>query len=129
MSKKVIFWIFIAIIAYGVFAMAVMHFYKDTPDKMQWDEREGFNRTYIAKLQLDSISTDQIIIDLGSPDLTEAKKVEQDSYQVMFYRTQHKESDGITTQDECTALLFKNGQLIGIGDSAYLDYKNSFKDD
>ena len=37
----------------------------------------------------------------------------------MFYRTQHVKSDGITTQDECTFLLFVNGVLkeIGLGDN------------
>jgi hypothetical protein len=37
----------------------------------------------------------------------------------MFYRTQHIKSDGITTQDECTFLLFIDGVLqeIGLGDN------------
>ncbi|NQY87800.1 MAG: DUF3192 domain-containing protein [Colwellia sp.] len=30
---------------------------------------------------------------------------------VMFYRTQHIKSNGITTEDECTFLLFVNGML------------------
>lgn len=123
MNKKVAFGIFIAIALYGVFAASVMYFYKDTPVKMEWDEREGFNRQYIAKLTLDNTNVDKILKDLGDPDLTEAKKVNLSNYQVMFYRTQHKHSDGITTQDECTPLLFKGGFLIGIGESAFLDYK------
>lgn len=123
MNTKVVSRIVIAVIIYGIFAAAVMHFYKDTPQIMEWDEREGFNRQYIAKLRLDSSNVDKILLDLGSPDLTEAKKIDLNNYQVMFYRTQHKHSDGITTQDECTALLFKEGTLVGIGESAYLDYK------
>jgi len=27
--------------------------------------------------------------------------------------------DGITTKDECTPLVFRNGNLVGWGDSAY----------
>ncbi|WNC67206.1 DUF3192 domain-containing protein [Thalassotalea nanhaiensis] len=123
MNTKVVSRIVIAVIIYGIFAAAVMHFYKDTPVKMEWDEREGFNRQYIAKLKLDSANLDKIIMDIGSPDLTEAKKVKTGNYQVMFFRTQHKHSDGITTQDECTPLLFKDDILVGIGESAYLDYK------
>lgn len=123
MNTKVVSRIVIAVIIYAIFAGAVMHFYKDTPVKMEWDEREGFNRQYIAKLKLDSTNLDKIIIDIGSPDLTEAKKVSSGNYQVMFFRTQHKHSDGITTQDECTPLLFKNDILVGIGESAYADYK------
>ena len=47
-----------------------------------------------------------------------AKKFADNNYQVMFYRTQHVKSDGITTQDECTFLLFVNGILkeIGLGE-------------
>ncbi len=123
MNKKIVFRVVIAFIIYGVFAAGVMHFYQDTPIQMEWDEREGFNRKYINTLALDKTSADKTLQDLGAPDLTEAKKVNEKSYQVMFYRTQHKHSDGITTQDECTALLFKDGILIGIGESAYLDYK------
>jgi hypothetical protein len=40
----------------------------------------------------------------------------------MFYRTQHRQADGITTEDECTALLFENNELIAWGDSAYQSY-------
>ncbi|OUS29628.1 cell envelope protein SmpA [Thalassotalea sp. 42_200_T64] len=123
MNKKITFRVIIAIALYGIFAAGVMHFYKDTPVKMEWDEREGFNRQYIAKLKLDVVNVDKVILDIGSPDITEAKKVDSGNFQVMFYRTQHKHSDGITTQDECTALLFKNDVLVGIGESAYLDYK------
>lgn len=123
MNTKIVSRLLIAVILYGIFAAAVMYLYEDTPKTMQWDEREGFNRQYIAKLNLDSVSIDQIILDLGSPDLTEAQKVKDQNYQVMFYRTQHHHSDGITTQDECTALLFKDGFLVGIGENAYQDYQ------
>lgn len=127
MNKKVTFRILIAVLLYGVFAATIMHFYKDTPEDVQnmvWDEREGYNRQYIAKLKLDKVNIDNVLADIGNPDLTEAKKSAEHNFQVLFYRTQHKKSDGITTQDECTALLFKNDVLIGIGESAYQDYKN-----
>ncbi len=126
MNKKITFRILLAIALYGVFAAAIMHFYKDTPQdvkNMVWDEREGYNRQYIATLKLDTVSIDLIFKELGNPDITEAKKADSSNFQVLFYRTQHRKSDGITTQDECTALLFKNDILIGIGESAYLDYK------
>ena len=41
----------------------------------------------------------------------------------MFYRPQHIKSDGFTTQDECTALLFKNNLLIAIGKTAYQQFQ------
>lgn len=115
MNKKVITRIFLALAAYGVFVLLVMTFYDDNPDKMKWEDREAYNKQFIGKLQLDQFTLEQAIEQLGSPDITEAKKVLDDKFQVMFYRTQHIKSDGITTQDECTFLLFINGTLKEIG--------------
>ena len=115
MNKKVITRIFLALAAYGVFVLLVMTFYDDNPDKMKWEDREAYNKQFIGKLQLDQFTFEQAIEQLGSPDITEAKKVLDDKFQVMFYRTQHIKSDGITTQDECTFLLFINGVLKEIG--------------
>lgn len=119
MNKKVITRIILALAAYGIFVLLVISFYDDSPEKMQWEDRESYNRQYIAKLQLEQFTFEQAITALGSPDITEARKVDEDKFQVMFYRTQHVKSDGITTQDECTFLLFVNGVLkeIGLGDN------------
>lgn len=119
MNKKVITRTFFALAAYGIFVLLVISFYDDSPDKMQWKDREAYNRQYIAKLQLEKFTFEQAITELGSPDITEARKIANNNFQVMFYRTQHVKSDGITTQDECTFLLFVNGVLkeIGLGDN------------
>jgi len=119
MNKKVITRIILALAAYGIFVLLVISFYDDSPEKMQWEDREAYNRQFIAKLQLEQFTFDEAITALGSPDITEARKVSDDKFQVMFYRTQHVKSDGITTQDECTFLLFVNGVLkeIGLGDN------------
>jgi len=119
MNKKVISRILLALAAYGIFVALVVTFYDDSPDKMEWKDRESYNRQFIAKIKLDEFTFDQAITQLGSPDITEAKTVNNDNFQVMFYRTQHVKSDGITTQDECTFLLFVNGVLkeIGLGDN------------
>lgn len=115
MNKKVITRIILALAAYGIFVALVLTFYDDSPENMKWDDREAFNHQYIAKLQLDQFNSDLALTDLGSPDITEAKKVDGNYYQVMFYRTQHVKSDGITTQDECSFLFFINGVLKEIG--------------
>lgn len=125
MNKKVIFRILIALAAYGVFVGLVVNFYDDSPAKMQWEDREAYNRQFIAKLSLEAFSFDNAIEQLGSPDITEAKVVDGKRYQVSFYRTQHVKSDGITTQNECTALLFTDGILTAIGKTAYEQF-NSF---
>ena len=119
MNKKVIIRILLALTAYAIFTALVVTFYDDSPDKMKWDDREAYNRQFIAKIKLDKFTFERALAELGSPDITEARSVNQVYYQVMFYRTQHVKSDGITTQDECTFLLFVNGTLkeIGLGDN------------
>ncbi len=123
MNKKVVIRILIALAIYGVFVALVVNFYDDSPSDMEWGDRESFNRQYIGKLTLEKFDFEKAITELGSPDITEAKKVENNNFQVMFYRTQHVKSDGFTTQDECTALLFKNGSLIAIGKTAYQQFQ------
>lgn len=105
---------------YAIFAGTVLTFYDDDPDQMDWEDRQSFNKRFINSLSIDDhIVKAYVIESLGSPDLTEAKQIEDDALQIMFYRTHHKQSDGITTKDECTPLLFKNGKLIAWGDNAY----------
>lgn len=123
MSKKVISRILLALAAYGIFVLLVVNFYDDNPSNMGWEDREAFNRQYISKIKLDTFTFEQALTELGSPDLTEAKKVGDVNYQVTFYRTQHMKSDGITTKEECTPLLFKNGLLTAIGSVAYEEFK------
>jgi len=123
MNKKVVVRILIALAIYGIFVALVVNFYDDSPADMQWGDRESYNRQYIAKLTLDKFDFEQALEELGVPDITEAKKVNNYNFQVMFYRTQHVKSDGFTTQDECTALLFKNGSLIAIGETAYEQFQ------
>lgn len=121
MDKKIIKRISLGVVLYVVFAGLVLMYYPDDPDAMDWQDREQFNKVQIAKLQL---GTDRraVIAQLGSPDISEAKQVAQTRYQVMFYRTQHMESDGITTLNECTPLLFENDNLVAWGEGAYQQY-------
>ncbi|MDF2179643.1 DUF3192 domain-containing protein [Aliiglaciecola sp. CAU 1673] len=121
MDKKVIKRVGLGLVVYLVFAGLVLVFYPDDPDSMDWKDREQFNKVQIAKLQLGT-GRQAVITQLGSPDISEAKQVEQSKYQVMFYRTQHMESDGITTMNECTPLLFENDSLVAWGEGAYQQY-------
>lgn len=111
MSKKVLFRIFLALAAYGIFVLLVVNFYDDSPANMKWEDREAYNRQFISKLKLGEFTFDEAIENLGNPDITEAKKAFDKNYQVLFYRTQHVKSDGITTQDECSYLLFVDNIL------------------
>lgn len=123
MNKKIFARILVALAAYGVFVALVINFYDDSPAQMQWEDREDYNRQFITKLELEKFNFDSAIEQLGSPDITEAKIVNEKRYQVSFYRTKHVKSDGITTQDECTALLFTNGILTAIGKTAYQQFQ------
>lgn len=124
MNKSLIKWLLLAVLGYVLLNVAIKVLYKDDPEAMQWQDREAFNRKYIAKLSLQQTPNKwQVIDELGSPDITEAKMLSETEYQVMFFRTQHVKSDGVTSQDECTALLFKNGTLIAWGDNAYAAYQ------
>ena len=128
MLKKFVRYLILGLGLYALIATLVIAFYKDDPQAMIWQDRESFNKRYIEKLSLDSQTTLNTVLDyLGSPDLTFAKRDNEQVLQIIFYRTQHITSDGITTMDECTGLLFKNGQLILWGPSAYSKYQEEVR--
>lgn len=128
MLKKFIRYLILGLGLYALIATLVIAFYKDDPQAMIWQDRESFNKRYIEQLSLDSQTTLNTVLDyLGSPDLTFAKRDNEQVLQIIFYRTQHITSDGITTMDECTGLLFKNGQLILWGPSAYSKYQEEVR--
>lgn len=121
MNTKVIKRIGVGVGLYAAFVMAVVMWYPDKPENMGWEDREEYNKVQIAKLEL-GISRQEILALLGSPDISEAKRNGMDNIQVMFYRTHRKKSDGITTQNECTPLLFENDILVAWGENAYQSY-------
>lgn len=126
MLKKVFRYLILGLGLYALIATLVITFYKDDPQAMIWQDREAFNKRYIEKLTLEKRTTLNTVLDyLGSPDLTYAKRNGQEVIQIVFYRTQHITSDGITTIDECTGLLFENGQLTLWGPSAYDKYQEN----
>lgn len=123
MNRKIIKRIGMGVGVYAAFVMGVIFLYPDSPEDMDWEDRQEYNKVQIAKLELGTSRT-EILSLLGSPDISEAKKTGADRVQVMFYRTHRKKSDGITTQDECTALLFRNDELVAWGDNAYENYQD-----
>ncbi|WP_428311071.1 DUF3192 domain-containing protein [Hydrocarboniphaga sp.] len=79
---------------------------------------EERNRSLIGLLPLGS-NLAEVQTQLGVPDFSEALRGKEGEYRVLRYRTQHLHSDGDTTRDETTALVFLNGKLTGIGEAAY----------
>ena len=129
--KKFLTYALGGILGYVILAACIINFYKDDPEHMEIVDRQEFNLKYLAKLDAQRISsasqvtnktTKNIIDYLGSPDITEAKESGGIVYQILFYRTHQVKSDGITTKDECTGLLFINDHLIGWGKNAYKHY-------
>ena len=112
-----------SIVGYILFAGSIIQFYKDDPAHMDLADRQEYNLRYVATLKVENkTQRADVIYYLGSPDITEAKEVEDAIYQVMFYRTRKIRGDGITTKDECTPMLFVNGLLIAWGKDAYSQY-------
>lgn len=74
-------------------------------------------RKQLAELPLGS-SLDSVRQALGEPYFTDAFKVGDAEYRVLRYRSHHSHSDGDTTRDETTPLLFQDGKLISIGELA-----------
>ncbi|MFD2168410.1 DUF3192 domain-containing protein [Thalassotalea euphylliae] len=82
------------------------------------NDREYENRKKIARLQVNSSFGDVQSL-LGVADFNEVYQKENENVQVLYYRTNRKHKDGITTKDECTPLIFKNGMLVSWGEKAY----------
>jgi len=82
-----------------------------------WEDVEKFNREGIANLTLGESYAD-VRQRLGQASFSEAFQMGDASYQVLYYRTHRVHSDGDTTKDETTPVIFKNNQLIGWGEEA-----------
>ncbi len=90
----------------------------DSHYSADWEDREQNNRKHIAKLDA-GLSYENVVRKMGVADFNELFEKQDGTYRVLFYRTQRTRGDGVTTKDECTPLVFKNGYLVGWGDSAY----------
>ncbi|PTA49651.1 hypothetical protein C9I43_03455 [Shewanella morhuae] len=113
--------------AYVAFVAVVILVYEPTPDDMSWEDRQAYNSQKISDLVLgQNIASVKTL--LGKADFSEAKRLKETQLQVLFYRTHHEKSDGVTTKEECTPLIFENGQLIAWGQDTYKQYLDSATD-
>ncbi|OUR76542.1 hypothetical protein A9Q75_16425 [Colwellia psychrerythraea] len=78
------------------------------------EDRTYKNREKIDKIQLGTSFMD-IQEKLGVSDFSETYADGDNTVRVLYYRTQRKHKDGLTTKDECTFLQFINGQLVETG--------------
>jgi hypothetical protein len=79
-----------------------------------WEDMERDNRNRIAQLRIGE-RYEAIMGQMGQPSFTEAFQMDGATYQVLYYRTHRTHSDGETTKDETTPLVFKDSALIGWG--------------
>ena len=92
-------------------------------DDNDWRAHQKENREIISTFDIGT-SRSQVLTQLGAPDFSEAFQHSDDDYRVLFYRTQHRHSDGDTTIDETTPLVFKNDRLIGWGEDSLIKVRN-----
>ncbi|WP_372626435.1 DUF3192 domain-containing protein [Arsukibacterium sp.] len=84
----------------------------------EWRSTQQANLKQINQFQ-PGMAFNNVVSRMGNPDFTEFLMKDGQQVQVLFYRTHHKRSDGKTTKDECTPLVFIDGQLHSWGDKAY----------
>lgn len=82
------------------------------------EDKEYDNRKKIARLELD-MGYLEVQDYLGVADFNEVYEKNGDHIQVLYYRTNRKHADSMTTKDECTPLIFKAKKLVSWGESAY----------
>ena len=83
-----------------------------------WQKREENNRRHIAKLET-GMAYQDVTRKMGLADFNEMVQTENGSQKrILYYRTQRLADDGVTTKDECTPVVFVDGQLVGWGNSA-----------
>ncbi|MCC5856268.1 MAG: DUF3192 domain-containing protein [Idiomarina sp.] len=111
----------VGFLIYAIIAAGILTFYTANPENMTWREREIFNRKYIGRLELGT-ERDEVLRLLGPPDISEAITTARGELLILFYRTHHVRSDGMTTRDETTPLIFESDRLVAWGDPAYLEY-------
>ncbi len=81
------------------------------------EDRAYKNREKIANVQIGATFM-ELYEQLGVADFSETYKEQNKTVRILYYRTQRKHKDGLTTKDECTFLQFVNGQLVETGNGA-----------
>jgi hypothetical protein len=81
------------------------------------EDRAYKNREKIANVQIGAAFM-ELYEKLGVADFSETYKEQNKTVRILYYRTQRKHKDGLTTKDECTFLQFVNGQLVETGNGA-----------
>ncbi len=83
----------------------------------QWEIEQERNDRYISRAQIGT-SISAVQADLGDAEFKDSFQRNGETFEVLYYRTHHRKSDGRTTRDETTPLVFIDGALVGYGPTA-----------
>lgn len=83
----------------------------------KWQGRQDRTLKMINNLDLGR-DLGSIESEFGLPDFTDSFMRSGEAIRVLHYRTHHSHSDGKTTRDETTPLVFIDDQLVGWGEMA-----------
>lgn len=86
-------------------------------DSDSWESTQRANDRAIRRLELGR-SMNSVQAEMGEADFVEAFNRNGEEYMVLYYRTHRVDSDGRTSKDETTPLVFIGGLLVGWGDAA-----------
>ena len=78
------------------------------------EDRGYKNRKKLATVQLGASFAD-MQEKLGVADFSQTYSHNEHTIRVLYYRTQRKHKDGLTTKDECTYMEFVDGELSQTG--------------
>ncbi|SHI10940.1 DUF3192 domain-containing protein [Ferrimonas marina] len=92
--------------------------------KSTWEEQQQLNRKNLEKVDL-GMSVAEVRTIMGTADFNELHQLDAGVVQVLYFRTHRNKGDGKTAKDECTAVVFRDGAVIGWGDRAYADATRS----
>lgn len=84
---------------------------------VSWSELEKENREQISRLSIGASIT-SVKSKLGVPEFDELLMKNGTEYRVIYYRTHRVKGDSMTTKNECTPIVFVNGELSGYGQAA-----------
>jgi hypothetical protein len=107
------------IVMVSLIASACVYIDGERVDTDDWRDTQRDNRELISQLEL-GVQSSAVAEMLGIPADSEAFDRDGEQVRVLFYRTQHKHSDGDTIRDETTPLVFKNDRLVGWGNTTYM---------
>jgi len=102
----------------GVLATGCIYVDGERIDNDEWRDTQRTNREQISRLEL-GMTRSAVVSALGLPAESEAFDRDGKEVRVLFYRTQHKHSDGETSRDETTPVVFENDVLVGWGNAVY----------